>query len=1044
MKKLLITAILLISIIRLYAEAPRLMLQSGHKSSSSINCLRFSPDGKMLASASEDQTIKVWDVATGLLIYDLVGHEKEVTHISFNSKGDLLVSASADRSIRLWNLETGKLMKVFRKHQFQVSGVEFIYGTNTFISIGKDSYIFKWDVTQKDPIGNFSERKPLSSIVMAKDGTFFAVAGEEGTIKLRGLNPDRQIFPSLEGHNTNVTSMALSEDGKTLASRESDSTVLIWDMKESKSIRKFQGFSYGIGLSPDGRYFCSAVEENNAIILRNVYTNDSIVFIGHDDAVNTFSFSPDGQLLASGSSDGKIRIWSIASRRSIHVLTGVIQNVNDLVSVNNMLFSVNDDNFIRMWNLEDGSAPVSIATKIGNLFSVSASQDGKFIALGGVGGDYLELYDLSKNEFKSFKTPQNLVSCTRIDFNSKYFAACSENSLYVYELPSCKTLAEFKAEDNISRIAFSPNSEIISAGSNEGKIYSWNINSNKLIYKISSHASKISDLCFSATGDTLFSAGDDGKINLINAQNGSVIHEFPKSHAGTQISTIALSKSGRFLASGAYDNNINIYDLNSDFKIIRKISRAHANIVNKITFGMDDKMLISGSTDGVIKLWDIQKADSSTATLATLTNINKNDWAVVSADGHFDGSPEGVRNLHWVDKDQPLLIEAFFEKLFYPSLLPALQNDVLKRRMTKAVAVLNLPPLVTINSTADTLTTDSVKLKIEIESRKTPCSELRIFANDKLVKSEIFDNPITGKYEKEYTLYLTPEFNSFRAIAIDKEQTESFPAEIKIFRTGEKPKSNLYIIAIGISDYKNPKFHLPFARLDQEAVTATMLKRATNIAKETKLYSFINSQAEKSAVINAFNEVAKKAKPEDIFVFYFVGHGTTCAPKNSTKADFYLVLHSVMEWDYNQLVNQGLSSQELRSLMVNVSANKQLVIIDACKSGKLVSDIASDTVSVGGQAVARLARSSGLTVISSTSASSPAYEHIDLGHGIFSYVMLEGLNGKAANMEHDILVVDLKAYIDTGVPEKCKSLGVEQHPDGRSQGQNFRIGNVQE
>ncbi|MEH1866896.1 MAG: serine/threonine-protein kinase [Nostoc sp.] len=257
----------------------------GH--SSDVNSVAFSPDGTTLGSASDDKTVKLWNLASGEEIHTLEGHSNWIWTIAFSPDSKTLASGSADKTIKLWNVETGKLVRTLEGNTDGVTSVAF------------------------SPDG-----KTLASGTASKD------------IKIKLWNLETgKLIRTLDGHTDGVPSVAFSPDGKTLASGSWDKTIKLWNLNTGKEIRTLKGNAESIlsvAFAPDGVTLASG-SKDKTIKLWNLNTGKEIRTLkGHKDKVNSVAFLPSGTqnglTLVSGSSDKTIKLWNPLTGKEIRTL----------------------------------------------------------------------------------------------------------------------------------------------------------------------------------------------------------------------------------------------------------------------------------------------------------------------------------------------------------------------------------------------------------------------------------------------------------------------------------------------------------------------------------------------------------------------------------------------------------------------------------------------------------------------------------------------------------------------------------------------------
>jgi eukaryotic-like serine/threonine-protein kinase len=226
----------------------------------------FSPDGKRLASASHDNTVKVWDAQTGKVIFTLEGHVGQVYCVSFSPDGESLASASADGTVKVWDAQTGKEKFTLEGHTGQVYCVSFSPNSKHLASGSHDKTVKVWDVqTGKVALTLEGHTAQIMSVSFSPDGKRLASAGYDNdmTVKLWDLQTGK-VALTLKGHKNLILSVAFSRDGKRLASGSADRTAKVWDVQTGKETLTLQGHFFtvfGVSFSPDGKRLATAGQD---------------------------------------------------------------------------------------------------------------------------------------------------------------------------------------------------------------------------------------------------------------------------------------------------------------------------------------------------------------------------------------------------------------------------------------------------------------------------------------------------------------------------------------------------------------------------------------------------------------------------------------------------------------------------------------------------------------------------------------------------------------------------------------------------------------
>jgi WD40 repeat protein len=259
---------------------------TGH--SHSVYTVAYSFDGKSLASGSYDQTVKIWDLATGQDFYTLTGHTEPVYSVAYSPVNPNLASGSGDKTVKIWDTLTGQEIRTLIGHTDSVN-----------------------------------------SIAYSPDGQNLASGSWDKTIKIWDLVTGQDIY-TLKGHTDAVDSIAYSPDGKTLVSGSWDKTIKIWDLTTGQEIRTLTGHTQAIdalAYSPDGKTLASGSGDKTIKIWDAATGQEIRTLTGHDETVDALAYSPDGKTLASGSGDKTVKIWDAATGQEIHTFTGANDSI---------------------------------------------------------------------------------------------------------------------------------------------------------------------------------------------------------------------------------------------------------------------------------------------------------------------------------------------------------------------------------------------------------------------------------------------------------------------------------------------------------------------------------------------------------------------------------------------------------------------------------------------------------------------------------------------------------------------------------------------
>jgi uncharacterized caspase-like protein len=255
-------------------------------------------------------------------------------------------------------------------------------------------------------------------------------------------------------------------------------------------------------------------------------------------------------------------------------------------------------------------------------------------------------------------------------------------------------------------------------------------------------------------------------------------------------------------------------------------------------------------------------------------------------------------------------------------------------------------------------------------------------------------------------------------------------------------KAKLFLVTIGINEYRNPKYNLNYATADADAFESAMTSGAKSVFETIHNVKIRNKDFDKKNILTALEAVQQESKEQDMLIFYYAGHGVM-SEGATQDPDFFLVPHDVTQLygRDDMLHGKAISASDLKEISRKINAQKQVFILDACQSAAALDAVTRRGVAEE-RAIAQLARSTGTFWITATGSEQFATEFESLGHGVFTYALVEGLNGKAdgGNPDNKITVRELNAYLESRVPELAeKYKGTPQFPSGYSFGNDFPL-----
>ena len=291
----------------------------GH--TSEVYTVAFSPDPRLLASAGKDQTIKIWDLATGQEVRTLPGRGDLVSSVAFSPDGRLLASAGGywedfkPTDVRIWDLTTGQEVFTCSGHTSAVAGVAFSPDGLRLASAGWDTYVRTWDVRTGRVIRALKHPDAVKCVAFSPHGKRLASGGHDHVVRIWDATTGQAVITT-GGHQSDVLSVAFSPDGKRLVSGGWDQTVRVWDTVTGRELHTLRGHNQqvsGVVFYPDGQRFASGSADGTVKVWDAGTGRELFTLRGHSREVFGVAISPGGRFLASASWDQTVKVWDLTT-----------------------------------------------------------------------------------------------------------------------------------------------------------------------------------------------------------------------------------------------------------------------------------------------------------------------------------------------------------------------------------------------------------------------------------------------------------------------------------------------------------------------------------------------------------------------------------------------------------------------------------------------------------------------------------------------------------------------------------------------------------
>jgi tetratricopeptide (TPR) repeat protein/Tol biopolymer transport system component len=279
-----------------------------------VRSVAVTPDGQYVVSGSNDETVRLWELATGKEVRRFTGDAGWVTSVAVTPDGQYVVSGSNDKTARLWELATGQEVRRFTGHEYAVLSVAVTPDGQYVVSGSWDKKVRVWELATGKEVRRFTGHADwVNSVAVTPDGQYVVSASADKTVRVWELATGQEVR-RFTGHEDWVWSVAVTPDGKYVVSGSWDKTVRLWELATGKEVQQFTGHQKGVtsvAVTPDGKYVVSASADKTVRVWELATGKEVRRFTGHADWVNSVAVTPDGQYVVSGSWDKTVRVWYI-------------------------------------------------------------------------------------------------------------------------------------------------------------------------------------------------------------------------------------------------------------------------------------------------------------------------------------------------------------------------------------------------------------------------------------------------------------------------------------------------------------------------------------------------------------------------------------------------------------------------------------------------------------------------------------------------------------------------------------------------------------
>jgi WD40 repeat protein len=582
-------------------ESPALIRNLvGH--SAGVTACAVTPDGRRVVSASEDKTLKVWDLETGRTLATLEGHTGKVSACAVTSDSRRVVSASLDRTLKIWDLESGRVLATLEGHTGPVTGCAVTADGQRLVSACRDGTLKVWDLESRSVLATLVVDIHTAKRTVTADGRIIWES-ETGRSEYGNIEIERRLLASGGGFAGSNMACAVTPDGRRAVSTSKDKTLKIWDLESGCVIATLQG---------------------------------------HTGSVLDCTVTPDGQRVISASDDGTLNVWDLESGRALSTLGGQLGWVCAcaVTSDGQRVVSASWNRLLVVWDLKSGRALTALEGHAHWLWGCAVTPDGRR-AVSASNDQTLKIWDIDGKHAPASSDGHfsRVTACTLTADGRRLISASIDHTLKVWDPESgCAITTLVDRTGALTACAVTPDGQRAISSSGVRTLKVWDLESGRVLTTLEGHTGGVDACAVTADGQHVISASNDRTLRVWDLQSGRMLSTL-EGHTGG-VEGCAVTPDGRRVISASQDRTLRVWDFESGR--VLAILESHKGKVSDCAVTPDGQRVVSASWDQTLKVWDVETGRM----LATLQGHDSwVDACAVTADGRHVVSASHDRTL---------------------------------------------------------------------------------------------------------------------------------------------------------------------------------------------------------------------------------------------------------------------------------------------------------------------------------------------------------------------------------------------------------------
>ncbi len=545
---------------------PLLRTLAGH--SSGVTAATVTPDGRYIISGSADQTLKVWELASGREVRTLAGHGSGICAVTVtpDPDGRYVISGSYDQTLKMWELASGRELHTMKGHA-------------------------RW----------------VRAITITSDGRYAISGSGDWSLKVWDLANGQEVC-TFEGHSAEVTSVVVTPDGLHVISASRDQTLKMWELKSGQAVHTLRWHHHWVTaatITPDGYYIIFGFTDNTLRMWELANWRELRVLEGHRGSVTAVTVTPNGRYIISGASDDTLKVWKLESGQAVQTLEGHSDSITAVVVTpdGHRVISGSDDHTLNVWELERGREVSVLEGHSNRVTAIIVTPDGRYVITGS-DDNTLKVWGLkSRREVRTLTGHSDSVTAITVTLDSRFVVSGSRDlTLKVWDLDSGREVRMLKGHHHsVTAVAVTPDGHHVISGSEDHTLRVWELNSEREVRTLNDHHGWVTAVAVTPNGRFIISGSGSDMLKVWELSSGREVLTL-EGH-NNSISTVVVTLDGYHIISGSWDGTLKVWELSSGQEV--RTLEGHGDEVNTVTVTPDGCYAISGSDDRSLKVWEL-------------------------------------------------------------------------------------------------------------------------------------------------------------------------------------------------------------------------------------------------------------------------------------------------------------------------------------------------------------------------------------------------------------------------------------------------------